>query len=61
MLTAINRAHLSKGPGATNGGDEYNAVLIAAVLALAEVGPGPLSLDEALGDKLHGPAWALAG
>ncbi len=60
MLTAINRVHLKNGPWVSNGGYEYNAVVIAAVLALAEVGPGPFSIDSALGDKLHGPGWALA-
>jgi putative oxidoreductase len=60
MLTAINRVHLKNGPWVTNGGYEYNAVLIAAVIALAEVGPGPLSLDAALGREWHGPGWALA-
>jgi putative oxidoreductase len=56
MLTAIHRVHLKNGPWATNQGYEYNAVLIAAVLLLAEVGPGPLSID---GDKRQGPGWAL--
>ena len=60
MLTAISRVHLKNGPWLANGGYEYNAVLIAAALALAEVGPGPLSIDSALGDKLHGSGWALA-
>ncbi len=55
MLTAINRVHLKNGPWAANGGYEYNVVLIAAVLTLAEVGPGPLSVD---GDKYHGPQYA---
>ena len=59
MLTAINRVHLKNGPWATNGGYEYNAVLIAAVIALTEVGPGELSLDHALGTERSGPAWAL--
>ena len=59
MLTAINRVHLKNGPWVTNGGYEYNAVLIAAVLALAEVGPGELSLDHALGQERSGPGWAL--
>ena len=59
MLTAINRVHLKNGPWSTNGGYEYNAVLIAAVLALAEVGPGELSLDHALGQERTGPGWAL--
>ncbi len=60
MITAIQRVHASKGPWVTNGGYEYNLVLIAAVLALAEVRPGPLSLDGALGTERHGPHWALA-
>ncbi len=60
MLTAIHRVHLKNGPWVTNGGFEYNAVLIAAVIALAEVGPGPVSLDAALGHEWHGPAWAVA-
>ncbi|HXO08419.1 MAG TPA: DoxX family protein [Solirubrobacteraceae bacterium] len=58
MLTAINRAHLKNGPWATNGGYEYNVVLIAAVLALAETGPGSPSVDAALGSERHGPKWA---
>jgi putative oxidoreductase len=60
MLTAIHRVHLKNGPWATNGGYEYNAVLIAAVLALADVGPGNLSLDHALGTERNGPGAALA-
>jgi putative oxidoreductase len=60
MLTAIHRVHLKNGPWVTNGGYEYNLVLIAAVLALAEVGPGELSLDAALGQERSGPGWALA-
>ncbi len=60
MLTAIHRVHLKNGPWVTNGGYEYNVVLIAAVLALAEVGPGDLSLDHALGQERSGPGWALA-
>ena len=40
MLTAIHRVHAKNGPWAANGGYEYNLVLIAAALALAEVGPG---------------------
>ena len=60
MLTAINRVHLKNGPWVTNGGYEYNVVLIAAALTLAEVGPGSPSVDAALGDKWHGSGWALA-
>jgi putative oxidoreductase len=64
MLTAIHRVHGKNGPFVTNNGYEYNAVLIAASLALAETGPGTPSLDHALGTELTGPKWAalaLAG
>ncbi|MEA2494121.1 MAG: putative oxidoreductase [Thermoleophilaceae bacterium] len=46
MATAIRHVHGSKGPWSTDGGWEYNAVLIGATLAVVE--------DE------WGPAWALA-
>jgi putative oxidoreductase len=59
MLTAIHRVHGKNGPWLTNGGYEYNAVLIAAVLALAEVGPGAPSVDHALGQERSGPGAAI--
>jgi putative oxidoreductase len=58
MVTAIRKVHLSKGPWVTNGGFEYNVVLIAAMTALVETGPGPLSIDEKLLPEAHGPRWA---
>jgi putative oxidoreductase len=60
MLTAIHRVHFKSGPWATNGGYEYNVVLIAAALALVEAGPGPLSLDAARGRERSGSGWAIA-
>jgi len=60
MLTAIHRVHLKNGVWATSGGYEYNLVLILAVLTLVEAGPGPLSLDHALGSERSGLGWALA-
>lgn len=60
MTTAIRKVHASAGPWVTNGGWEYNAVLIAAVAALAEAGPGPLSVDARRFPDLRGPALALA-
>ena len=42
-----------------NQGYEYNLVLIAAALALAETGPGSPSVDAALGSEAHGTKWAL--
>jgi putative oxidoreductase len=59
MISAIRKVHLQNGPWSQNGGWEYNAVLIAALLALAEEGPGDLSLDNKLGFKEPGPLWAL--
>jgi putative oxidoreductase len=59
MMTAIQRVHASKGPWATDGGYEYNVVLIAAALILAEVGPGKPSLDSALGQNWYGARWAV--
>jgi putative oxidoreductase len=60
MTTAITKVHRPNGPWAANGGWEYNAVLIGSVTALAETGPGELSLDHALGTERSGPVWALA-
>jgi putative oxidoreductase len=60
MLTAIHRVHLKNGPWTGNGGYEYNLVLIAAALAIVEVGPGALSLDKALDRERSGSGWALA-
>jgi putative oxidoreductase len=60
MLTAINRVHLKNGPWSTNGGYEYNAVLIAVAVALAELGPGPISLDALRGKQRRGLVWGLA-
>jgi putative oxidoreductase len=57
MLTAINRVHFKNGPWISNGGYEYNLVLIGALLALADEGPGNLALG---GGKPHGPKWAIA-
>ena len=59
MVTAIRTVHAPKGPWITQGGYEYNLVLIAALLALAEEGPGSLSLDGAVGLRTHGVPWSL--
>jgi|SRR5579872_1682182 len=59
MLTAIRRVHLRNGPWVTNGGYEYNAVLIASLLALVDAGPGEPSLDRALGREKAGFGWAM--
>jgi putative oxidoreductase len=60
MVTAIRKVHASKGPWVTEGGFEYNAVLIAGAFALADSGPGALSLDARLFPRMRGLGWAIA-
>jgi putative oxidoreductase len=60
MATAIRTVHQPNGPWITENGWEYTAVVIATVLTIVEVGPGPVSLDAALGTERKGPGWALA-
>ena len=59
MTTAIRKVHAPKGPWATEGGYEYNAVLIATMFAIAERGPGRPSVDAAMFPRLKGTGWAL--
>lgn len=59
MCTALWKVHKDKGPWATQGGYEYNLVLIAALAGLAESGPGRFSVDALLGRRRPGSAWAL--
>lgn len=59
MLTAINRVHLKNGPWISDGGYEYNLLVIGAALALAETGPGAPSIDSARGSEAYGSKWAL--
>ncbi|HWG95164.1 MAG TPA: DoxX family protein, partial [Mycobacteriales bacterium] len=54
MVTAIKKVHAPNGPWAAQGGWEYNAVLIASLLALADAGPGDLSVDAVLGTERRG-------
>ena len=60
MGRAIETVHWEKGFFNTQGGFEFNLTLIAAAFALADTGPGPISLDRALGIERSGPLWALA-
>ena len=61
MVTAIRKVHQPQGVWAAQGGWEYNAVLIASLVALIDAGPGELSVDAALGRDEWGPGWALGG
>lgn len=60
MVAAIVKVHATNGPWATDGGYEYNLVLIAVALVLAGAGAGTYGLDDALGLDLTGSGWALA-
>ncbi len=60
MITAIRKVHAPKGVWVTDGGYEYNLVLLGIVFALSDTGPGRLSLDAALGRERKGLGWALA-
>jgi putative oxidoreductase len=60
MHQAVRTVHWQKGFFNTAGGYEYNLVISAAVVALVDAGPGPLSVDRALGTERSGPLWALA-
>ena len=60
MVVAGVSAHAPKGFFAHNGGYEYTLILGIAALSLAFTGPGPLSVDGALGLRLAGAGWGLA-
>ena len=55
MTNAIRHVHGRNGLWVTEGGVEYPVVILAALAALADGGPGRFSFDEVLGIKLRGP------
>jgi putative oxidoreductase len=61
MATAIYKVHKPNGPWVAQGGWEYNAVLIASLIALIDAGPGDASIDASFGRDAWGPAWAAGG
>jgi putative oxidoreductase len=60
MIAAIATVHAKNGIWNTNQGYEFNLTLMAVVFALAGIGAGAWSLDNAFGFDLHGVVWALA-
>jgi len=58
MITALRTVIWKDGIKPATG--EFEMLLAAAALALADIGPGPWSLDAALGRERHGLGWALA-
>jgi putative oxidoreductase len=55
MTNAIRHVHWQNGLWVTDGGIELPAVILAALAAVGDSGPGPYSVDEALGIGLRGP------
>ena len=51
MAVAVRKVHLANGPWVTNGGFEYNAVLLAALFAVTAAGSE---------DERAGAGWAIA-
>jgi putative oxidoreductase len=58
MITALRTAIW--GEGFRIGTGEFEVLLAATALSLADIGPGPWSLDAALGQERSGAGWALA-
>jgi len=59
MTNAIRHVHWKNGLWSANGGIELPAVILGVLAALADGGPGRISLDEALGIRLRGPLVTL--
>jgi putative oxidoreductase len=60
MAVAIKKVHGKNGVWVSKGGYEYNALIIAAAVALAAEGPGAVSLDGLFGNRRSGLRWAIA-
>ncbi len=60
MLVAIATVHWKNGFFNSNGGYEFNLLIIATAIALAFTGPGTISIDDLAGWTLAGPEWGLA-
>ncbi|MCU1529645.1 MAG: DoxX family protein [Frondihabitans sp.] len=56
MVTAVRKVHLKNGLFNSDGGYEYNAVLVGA-LAVIAAGPGVVSFDAIIGKK----KWGVGG
>jgi putative oxidoreductase len=59
MTAAVVTVHAKNGIWNTNQGYEFNLVLATVAFALAGIGSGSWSLDNALNFDLNGVVWAL--
>jgi putative oxidoreductase len=60
MVVAIVTVHAKNGVWVSDNGFEYNLVLATAAFAVAAIGAGDWSLDNALGLDIAGAGWGLA-
>lgn len=60
MFVAITLVHWHNGFFNSNGGYEFNLLIVATATALAITGPGDTSIDHLFGWTLAGLPWALA-
>jgi putative oxidoreductase len=60
MLTAIRSVHWRNGIWSTQRGYELPLVMLVALFALTEAGPGAMSLDGARRHERKGIGWAVA-
>lgn len=60
MVPAIGAVHWRNGLWASDGGFEYNLVLVSVTFAVTSIGAGKWSLDHVLGLHSAGVSWALA-
>jgi putative oxidoreductase len=60
MITAMRKVHLKNGPWVTEGGYEYNLVVVASMAHLVQQGPGRPSVDDRRFPNLRGTGWAVA-
>lgn len=59
MLVAVALVHWPKGFWNNKGGYEFNLSILGAIAALAFTGPGPISVDAALGIRLPEPVTMI--
>lgn len=59
MIVAVLSVHSEKGFFSQNGGYEFALIMALSALGVAFAGPGPLSLDAALGLSLSGNWWGI--
>ncbi|MDQ1373570.1 MAG: putative oxidoreductase [Actinomycetota bacterium] len=59
MLNAIAAVHFANGVWLSDGGYEYNLVLITVAAGIAFTGPGAVSVDDKIGWHLLGVQWGI--